>query len=342
MTTSDTDEREERKEKDPRKPLTQREVFELFLNDVALRPYVFAALGALAMIFLVMFMSGSDIGGVIVVLFGLATMTFRWIAGPPCWLFILFYFQVFPFGIPEFDGGSPLVIRESYFRVADVLLVASILVYLRSVYRIFGIIHQSMPFEQVYNRKGDHPVRRPTSHIQPGEIVWLIGVAVGLVILGQFIWWLVNAIEFSPNDEEFPLRWADTRSLARYRRTPREVGEFTPGENRFFIILGVLFFGLLFVRLIFGYWRLRMMSAAQGAMVLTDTSWSESHRERVRVEKWRIWGCEKAKEDEKKRVRAERERQAKEAAARERAEARERRAKEEQRERAEARERRRR
>ncbi len=52
----------------------------------------------------------------------------------------------------------------------------------------------------------------------------------------------------------------------------------------------------------FGYWRLRVsMNAREGAMMLTDMSWSESHRERTRIEKWRIWGRDKAKgKDQKK------------------------------------------
>ena len=66
----DRDERED--EKDPREPLSQREVFEFLLRDQAARPFVIAAVGSLAMIFLVMFLAGSDIGAVMVVLFGLA------------------------------------------------------------------------------------------------------------------------------------------------------------------------------------------------------------------------------------------------------------------------------
>ncbi len=62
------------------------------------------------------------------------------------------------------------------------------------------------------------------------------------------------------------------------------------------------------MRLVFGYWRMRMMTAAEGAMVMTDTSWAESHRERVRVEKWRIWGRDRAAEQAKEAEREERDR----------------------------------
>lgn len=68
-----------------------------------------------------------------------------------------------------------------------------------------------------------------------------------------------------------------------------------------------------------------MLNAAEGAMITTDTSWAESHRERVRVEKWRIWGREKVTEQARKAARAERTRRKKEAEAAERAAARARR-----------------
>ena len=317
MSTADSDDDREEK-KDANEPLTQREVFELYLNDRELRPLLFGALGSLAMIFLVMFLNGSDIGAVIVALFGMATLAFRWTIAPPFLLLVLFYFQLFPFGFPEAGYENPFEIRETHFRVVDVVLVLAILVYYRCLYRVFGVVQQSMPFENVVRRKGDQPVRRPTNHIDPTEIAWLIAVAGVLALLGQVVWWLVNAVEFAPTNEDFPLRWADTSSRAVLRRD-RPPGEFNPGASRFFVILGAMFFGLLLVRLVFGYWRLRMMNAAEGAMITTDTSWAESHRERVRVEKWRIWGRRRAAELAKKAAREEREQRKKAEEARERA-----------------------
>lgn len=316
----DDDRARAREPKDAREPLTQREVFEFYLNDKAARPYLIGALGALAMLFLVMFLGGSDIGAVTVALFALATLAFRWTAGPPFTVLFLFYFSVFPYGLPVVDDlySNPFEVRESHFRVADVVLVLAALVYLRCQYRIFGLVQQAMPFENVFRRKGDHPLRRPSAHVAPTEIAWLMGVAFALVLLGQFLWWLVNALEFVPTDDEFPVRWADPNSLARYRRGRREPGEYSAGASRFFIILGALFFGLLLVRLVFGYWRLRMMTAAEGATILTDTSWAESHRELVRMEKWRIWGRLRAVERRRRAAYEERERKRKEAEERER------------------------
>jgi hypothetical protein len=323
-----TDERADEREtetdetKDPKEPLTQREVFELYLRDKALRPHLFGALGGLAMVFLVLFLNGSDIGAVTVTLIGLAALVLRWTGSPPVLLLVLFYFLMFPFGVPEAEYENPFQVRETHFRVVDVVLVLSLLVYLRCLYRVLGVVQQSMPFENVLRRKDDHPTRRPTGHIAPNEIAWLVGTAAVVVILGQAVWWLVNALEFTPTDEDFPLRWADPNSIVRYRRTGRPPGEFSAGANRFFVFVGLLFFGFLVLRLVFGYWRLRAMTAAEGAMVTTDTSWAESHRERVRVEKWRMWGRQKAADRAKEEARAERARQRKEDAARQRAEAR--------------------
>ncbi len=286
-------------------PLTNRRTFELYLRDQTLRPYLLAALGSLAMIFLVLFLGGSDTGAVMVLLFGMASLLFRWSAGPPLLLVMLLYFQLFPFGIPDFSMlvDNRLEVKQTHFRVEHVIMVMSVLVFFRSIYRIIGLTYRSMPFESTIQRKGEYPTRRPLAHIKPSEIAWMIGGAAAIVIAGQLTWWVVNNLEYAPTNGGFPLRWVDTESTSRYFQRRHGPGEFTPGANRFFVMVGTTFFGLLFLRLAFGYWRMRAMSAAEGAVVLADTSWSESHRERVRVEKWRIWGRARAKEQAKKQAR---------------------------------------
>lgn len=299
-----------RREKEPKQPpLSQREVFDLLLRDPAVRPYLYAALGALALIFLVMFDNNSDIGAVLVALLGLANLLFRWVSGPPFLLFVISWFALFPFGIPEAEFDNPFNIRENYFRIADLVLVLAVLVYMRSAFRIFGLIHAAMPLENSFKRPEDAPPRRPPTHVAPTELVWMIGTAVALVLLGQGAWWLVNNVEFRPADGTFPFRWADPEDSRRFlaRRGPFVPGEFSAGQMRFFITLFALFFGFLLVRLVFGYWRLRSMSAAEAAAVCTDTAWAETHRERVRVEKWRLWRIQKALAEEREARRAERE-----------------------------------
>ena len=294
------------------KELTQRQVFELLLRDKAARGYALAALGGLAMTFVVMFMNGSDIGATLVAVFGSAALALRWTAAPPFLLLIVAYFQLFPFGIPDLELAPRTDVRAAHFFVTDMILVMAVLVYLRAQYRVFGLVHQIVPFESVLRRKGDAPTRRPAAHVRPDEIAWMVGIAGAIVLVGQGVWWLANALEFAPLEDGFPLRWAKVWSPLDYRREVPP-GEFRPGQNRFFVILGGLFFGTLLVRLAFDYWQMRTMSAAEGAMVVTDSSWAESHRERVRVEKWRIWGRKRAAEQAQQ---AEREARARERRAR--------------------------
>ncbi len=217
--------------------LTLRQVIDVLFRDKAARAYTFAALGGLAMIFVVLFMNGSDIGAVLVVLFGSAAMVLRWTAAPPFILLIIAYFQLFPFALPDLDLAPRTRVRESHFHVVDVVLVMAVLVYLRAQYRLFGFVHQVMPSESVLRRKGDAPTRRPSAHIRPDEIAWLIGIAGALVLFGQAAWWLVNALEFTPLDDGFPLRWADPKTSLYTYRSNLPPGEFQPGQNRFFVIL---------------------------------------------------------------------------------------------------------
>ena len=48
--------------------LDMRETFQVLFNDPAVRNFVFAGLGALGMIFLILFQQGSDIGGLMIVI----------------------------------------------------------------------------------------------------------------------------------------------------------------------------------------------------------------------------------------------------------------------------------
>src|SRR5262245_45139901 len=289
-------------------PLSQREAIELMVRNPAVRSYLYAAVAALAMIFVILFLNGSDIGAVMIVLLGCAGLLLRWTAVPIFVLVVLCYFQLFPFGVPDAGVESPFQVRDTHFQVADAVLVMAALVYVRSHYRILGLVHESMPCETVFRAKNDPPTRRPASHIAAGELGWMLAIAGAIVVIGQVVWWLVNALEFTPT-EDFPLHWIEHGDRIPTRRQAKPPGEFNPGTNRFFMLLGLLFFGTLLVRLIFGYWRLRMMTPPEGAMVLVDTSWGDSHRERVRVEKWRIWGRQRAAEEAKQAERAQLERE---------------------------------
>ena len=76
------------------------------------------------MTFLVMFMNGSDIGGLLVVVLGLAALLLRWTAAPPFLLLIVVYFQLFPFFVPElpFDDPFDCLIAGTALRIGVPLI----------------------------------------------------------------------------------------------------------------------------------------------------------------------------------------------------------------------------
>ncbi len=290
MTTASTDPHLESARQNHTQRLSPRQVVERLLQDERIRRYTFAALGALALTALVLYLSGGDIGAAVVMLVGTVSIVFRWAAGPPLVLLVLFYFSVFPFGYLQLGYNNPLQVRETHFRISDLILVMSALVYCGSAYRLLGLVHQSLPLENTSRRRDEAAPRRPSTHIAANELTQFVSASAAMVLAGQVVWWLINAFDFTPMESGFPFQWADQESFARYRSGSFPPGEFSAGQSRFFLTVGLLFFGYLLYRLVFGYWRLRVMGPAEGAMILANTSWAESHRERARIEKWRAWG----------------------------------------------------
>jgi hypothetical protein len=267
-----------------------RTTFRVLFNDPAVRNYAIAALGALAMIFLIMFQQGSDIGGLLIVIIGVGGVLLRWIVAPPFVLMILTYFMLFPFGIPGEAYENRFEIDDGRFRMTDVLLVLSVLVYVACTYRIFGFVHQAIAYEGTVRRRDETVTRRPAALIGPAELGILLAISASLVVLGQLVWWVATSVEIRPG-EDFPIDWVGE---GRSTRRSEPVGGMSPGLTRFMVLVGLLFFGVLIARLVFGYWRLRMMGAAEGGMILLDGGWVETKRERSRLEKWRIWGRKRA------------------------------------------------
>jgi hypothetical protein len=266
--------------------LDLRETLDVLFKDPAVRNFVFAGLGALGMIFLILFQQGSDIGGFMIVALGVCGILFRWTASPALILVTLTYFMVFPFGIPGETLGGPWEIEDGRFRVTDIMLVLSLLVYLSCQYRIYGFVSQAIAFEGAVRRRDEKPARRPPALIRPSELGILFGVCAAFTIIGQVIWLLANSLEVVPT-EDFPLRWAEPDPSGRSSELP---GGMNMGTTRFVVLVGFLFFGTILGRLVFGYWRLRTMGPAEGGMILLDGGWTETRRERQRQEVWRIWG----------------------------------------------------
>jgi hypothetical protein len=275
--------------------LDLRDTFGVLFTDPDVRNFAFAGLGALGMIFLILFQQGGDIGGLIVVVLGALGILLRWSASPVLILFVVTYFMVFPFGIPGETLGGQWEIEEGRFRVTDVMLVMSVLVYLACQYRIYGFVSQALPYEGAARRKDEKPARRPPALVRPSEIGVLLAVCAAFVVLGQLIWWAANSLEVVPT-ADFPLRWAEPDRARRGSLLP---GGMNTGTARFVVLAGFAFFGTILARLVFGYWRLRAMGPAEGGMILLDGGWSETSRERQRQEAWRAWGRKRAAGEEK-------------------------------------------
>ncbi|MFO0911302.1 MAG: hypothetical protein U0794_23680 [Isosphaeraceae bacterium] len=244
------------------------------------------------MIFLVLFQQASDLGGLLIVVIGAAGLMLRWTAAPAFVLLVLTYFMVFPFGVPADAFENRWEIEDGFLRPTDLILTMAVLVYMACQFRILGFVHQAIAPHGAIRRHDELPARRPPAVIAASELPVLMCVAFALVMCGQLLWRVVNSIEVLPA-EDFPLRWVT--SDFRYRRSV-EVGGMPLGLMRFVVMVGLTAILLLLGRLVFGYWRLRMMKPTEGAMILLEDGWLETKRERSRQEKWRIWGRNRAED----------------------------------------------
>jgi len=263
-------------EPDATDPATLRGLF----RNPAARDYVFVGLGALAMVFVVLFQKGSDLGGLMLVLVGAAGLVLRWPAAPIFFLLLLLYFSIFPFGLPPADE-NPFEIEDGRFRVTDLVLAAAVVVYLASHYRVYGLTALAVPAETKYPRKDAPPARRPAALVRRGEVARLFYTAAAVAVAGQLVWLFATTVEVDPT-AAFPLKAAERRGRGAADGLP-------PGLTRFVLLAGVVGVGALLARLVFGYWRLRRMTPAEGGMILQDEGWNETRRERVRLETWRFW-----------------------------------------------------
>jgi hypothetical protein len=270
---------------DARKPGALDALAERFA-DVRVRTLLFAGLGGLAMLFVVLFERGADVGGLLAVVLGAAGLVLGWRGSPVFVLLILLYFLIFPYGLPP-PEEDPFELAEGYFRVADLLLAASLVVYLSAHYRLLGITTQAMPADAAGFGRKAVPRKRPPELIRKGELARVLYLTGAVVLVGQIVWAVVTSLEVDVF-AGFPLRFTDAPA---YRTT--DPGDLAAWRTRLVAVTGLLFFGTLLARLVFGYWRLRTLSPAEGAMLLMDAGWDETKRERVRVEGWRMWGVKK-------------------------------------------------
>ncbi len=265
-----------------------RDSIQWLFYDPRVRNYVFAGFAAIAMMFVILFSFGSLPGAAMIVLLGVAGLLLRWTGTPPLVLMILFWFLAFPYGLPPgYEDRYEIV--NGRFRIADMMLVFSVLVYVACHYRVLGLSHQALPFDGPTKRKGEKPYRRPVDVIRAGELARLLMFAGGAVLVGQFVWLFVTIVEADPGSF-VPLKFAEQGWSVTRRNEPND--RLSAGVSRFIVLTGLLFFTVLLARLIFGYWRLRQMGPVEARIILQDEGWNEARREQMRIEKWRSWARE--------------------------------------------------
>lgn len=263
--------------------------------DPRVRALLFAGLGGLALVFVALFLNGSDIGALLIAVIGTAGLVLGW-RGPPVFVILfLLYFLVLPDGIPP-PYESVDEVADRTFRLDDLFLAVALVVYLSAHYRLYGITTRALPAEVGAAGKKARPRKRSADLIGRSELPRMLYLAGAVTVVGQIVWAVVVNLEVDVL-AGFPFRFSEPTALR-----PGEPGDLSAWRTRLVAVVGLLFFGTLVARLVFGYWRLRTLTPAQGAMLLMDGGWDETKRERVRVEGWRMWGVKKVAE----RVRAER------------------------------------
>ena len=159
--------------------------------------------------FLILLQQASDYGGVLIVVIGSCGILLRWSAAPYFVLLILTWFLIFPFGDPTVYFRNELEIIEGQFRITDLMLVLSLLVYLACQYRLLGLVSQAIPFDGPLRRKDETPARRPPALVSPAEFGILFGACVVFAFAGQLLWWFINSVEVVPT-EDLPFRMIES------------------------------------------------------------------------------------------------------------------------------------
>ncbi|MBX9624029.1 MAG: hypothetical protein K2X82_09490 [Gemmataceae bacterium] len=255
------------------------------------RNALFAGLAALALVFVVLFARDTDLGGLLIVILGAAGMVLRWTAAPPLVLLLLAYFLVFPEGIPD-PMPRPWAVEADRFAVLDMVLAAAVLVYVGCHYRVYGLAERAFPAEyQVPPRDEGRPPRRDPATVRPEEPVRLAAFAVAAAVVGQLVWWGMTTATLDPAGD-LPVRFDVPQTPPRPRagERPAEPPLFPAPVTRLLLLVGLVLFAGLAGRVVFGYWRLRRLSPAEAGLVLQEAAWDGVRRERVRIERWRVWG----------------------------------------------------
>ena len=264
---------------------------ELIRNPAA-RVYLAVAGGGLLMTVLILFqLFNSPLGASLVFVVGILALLLGWTAMPVFIVVVTGYTVFSPFGVP-IDLPRVSQTPGSQFRIADMLLIGSLLTYLLAQYRLLSLIHAAVPFEAggLYVRKRAKAAVRPPTPVSDGELGRLFLRVGAFTLVGQLLWYGLSLLEVDFRavppvtvlEEDTPLSYVrqGRDALPRWvSRTLLAVG--------LFVALGVA------VRLAFWFWRHSTLGREQAKVLLTDIQWAEHRREIDRQEKWRAWMVDK-------------------------------------------------
>jgi hypothetical protein len=258
------------------KPNPNEKYWELVRNPAA-RTYFFLAMAGAGVAALAMFLFSSPIAAGVLFLSAVCGTLLRWTGAPAGYVVSLAYFAIAPLGVPEeFDVFNQ--IPQSYFRLFDLVVIASSMVYLFAQYRLYAVLVGGMPFEakKHFLKATAKPVVRPAVPLPDAELGrFFVRVAVYLIATNLRI----------DLDSFPPLVWLPTADY--YRHAVNGPMLFSEPGSRFAILAGTALGIVLLFRFALRYWQWHGFTREQGELVLKDTAWAETRRELNRQEKWR-------------------------------------------------------
>lgn len=254
-------------------------VLEMFRQPGA-RSYLFIGLVALIIYYMLMAARVGDMGTLLTLCFAVPGLLARWTISPAIFLILgtyMLYDPYFEIVVGEVEGYSRLSRYRGWrasqaIDVEDILLGASILVYLICQFRLLSLVRQSMPDDPPPRRKGQpEPVtpRRPARLFMDREVGVMFLIVLGSVIGGVLGWRLLTGYE---NTERLAANWGIVRPFARV-----------------ILLFWVLIVGGLVIGVMVRYRDMLRMSRTEARLYLQDQFWQETRREQERIYRWRRW-----------------------------------------------------
>lgn len=242
------------------------------------RTYFALTLGSLIALAACLFVrtEGNLVLCILPVAFGLLGLVGRYTVFPILMVCSTCYFLIFPqfvlFYANRDNAGA------SHFRLLDLLLVGSVLVYWVSLFRGLSFSHQLMPLELKDRRQAatEPPLVRCAEAVPDDEFPRL-ALQLGLVLLvGQLIWFGVVWFRMVPSQFP-PIRWS-INTGERLQVDP----------NSGFLMFAALFLmAFLGVGMLVWYWRWSRLTPLEADQYLREVEWQFARRELQRQETWR-------------------------------------------------------